>query len=59
MRPFFKQLASMVESPNDWCGQCGKLLDDTLCPSHGVPDDTVDKHDAERIEDEQRHGFDG
>ena len=46
-------------SPNDWCGHCGRPLEDGQCPVHADPDEPVSEEDAWRIKDEQRHNFDG
>ena len=42
-----------------WCPHCGKQLEDSLCPTHGVPDDYTDYDEAMRIRDEQKQGFEG
>jgi len=47
-----------IESPNDWCGHCGRPLEDGIvCPAHGVPDYTVDEEEAWRLRDEEKHDF--
>jgi hypothetical protein len=45
-----------------YCGHCGRLVEDSLCPVHGHPDDdvgTVAEAEAWLMKEEERAGYNG